>query len=153
MRQSYRRIIRGIFREVIVNKYKSQSFWILGAFIPTFLLARLTVRLLPDIFLSVNGNHVHHFTYGIILLAIAGYIAVTKPTLNTPWLAILFGIGLALAVDETGMWLHLTNVYYNDTSEDAVIVVGAILINLVYFGEFWMRLLKLLFSQFRHLRK
>lgn len=150
---NYRKLIVAIYREMIVEKYKQQSFWVLGAFIPTFAVARLIVRFFPETFVQVNGTHVHHFTYGIIILAVSGYLAIIRNGRAPFWLAIMYGIGLALAVDETGMWLHLTNQYYNDTSMDAVILVSAILINTVYFGSFWLRLTRLIFRQFKREQK
>ena len=64
-------------------------------------------------------------------------------------MAIMFGAGLALAVDETGMWLHLTNRYYNDTSEDAIVLVTALLISGVYFRDFWAKLVRAIVKPFR----
>lgn len=140
-----RKIVRSIYQEAVYSKYKDQSFWILASFIPTFIGARLLVHEFPRLFLQVGEQHIHHFTYGILLLAISGFLAVTRTGRSPIWLAIMFGVGLALAVDETGMWLHLTNHYYNDTSEDAVVVVIALLINFVYFREFWTKIVLSIF--------
>lgn len=139
---AYIRLVRAIYNDVLVKKYKHQNFWILSAFIPTFLIARLVVHFFPNIFLHVGSQHVHHFAYGFVILAISGYLALTRTEKSPPWLAVLFGIGLGLSVDEAGMWLHLTNHYYNDTSEDVIILTLAVLINLVYFKEFWVSLLR-----------
>ncbi len=136
------KIIAAIYNDVLVNKYKDQHFWILGTFIPTFLVSRLLVHSSPRIFLQVHNQHVHHFTYGIVILAVSGYLAIVRKGKSPAWLAAVFGVGLALAVDETGMWLHLTDRYYNDTSENALILVIAFLINVVYFREFWARVVK-----------
>ena len=138
----YKKIVHNIYEEAIANKYKDQSFWILCAFIPTFIVARLLVHVYPGLFLHVGQHHIHHFTYGIVLLAISGYLGIIRKGRSPIWLAVLYGIGLALAVDETGMWLRLTNHYYNDTSEDAIILVIALLINGVYFRDFWAKLIK-----------
>lgn len=135
-------IVTRVYNDLIVKKYRDQSFWILSAFIPTFIGARLLVRLDPRIFFTVNGSHVHHFTYGFLILAIAGFIAIVRPGKPPAWLAALYGVGLALAVDEAGMWLHLTNFYYNETSENALVIVLALLINLVYFRAFWLGLVR-----------
>lgn len=139
---NYRNIITGIYKEAISSKYKDQSFWIMCAFVPTFITARFLVRVYPRIFLQVGQHHIHHFTYGIVLLAISGYLGIIRKDRSPIWLAVVFGIGLALAVDETGMWIQLTNHYYNDTSEDAIVVVSTLLINAVYFRDFWLKLIK-----------
>jgi hypothetical protein len=141
-RSAVYKLVAAIYDDVLVKKYKDQHFWILSAFIPTFLIARLTVHYFPHLFLQANGQHVHHFTYGIALLAIAGYLAIVRKNKSPAWLAALFGVGLALAIDETGMWLHLTNQYYNETSENAIILAVAFLVNVVYFRQFWLRLIK-----------
>jgi hypothetical protein len=141
-RNNLGRTIRGVYREVIADRYKDQNFWVLSAFIPTFIGARLIVNFYPSFFVPVKGEHIHHFAYGFVILALTGYISVVRPRRSPPWLAFLFGVGLALALDEAGMWWHLTNHYYNDTSEDVIIVTSAILINLVYFRHFWIRVIK-----------
>jgi hypothetical protein len=141
-RSNLSRSIALVYKDLLVTRYKDRHFWILSAFIPTFIIARLLVRIDPRIFLQVHGNHVHHFTYGFVLLAVSGYLAIVRPRRAPNWLAVMFGIGLALAIDETGMWLHLTDQYYDETSENAVILVLAFLINIVYFREFWLRLIK-----------
>ena len=143
------KIVIAIYDDVLVKKYKDQHFWILSAFISTFLIARLMVQFLPQTFLQVHNQHVHHFTYGFVLLAISGYLAIVRKSKSPAWLAVMFGIGLALAVDETGMWLHLTDQYYNDTSENSLILAIAFLINVVYFRQFWLRLIKEVASWFK----
>lgn len=141
-----RRLVRDAYQELLVERSKDQAFWILAAFIPTFIIARLFVHYFPETFTSVGGLHVHHFAYGFIILAVAGFIAIVRPRRAPPWLAALYGVGLALAIDEAGMWLQLTSYYYNETSENIIIVVLALLINLVYFRQFWIRLGKVTFG-------
>ena len=141
-RPGYIRLVIAIYRELVVDKYKDQNFWILMGFIPALIAARIVVYLSPNVFLSVGSHHVHHFTYGIIILGISGFIAVNRPAKSPKWLAWLYGVGLALALDETGMWVYLTNQYYNNTSENVIIFAIVLLINMVYFREFWVRLLK-----------
>ena len=141
MKQTILIVLRRIYQEVIVEKYKDVAFWVLSMFLLSFLAARAIVRLFPTTYLVVNSTHIHHFAYGFILLAVAGYISLIKPGRAPVWLASLYGIGLGLAVDESGMWLHLTNIYYNDTSEDLLVIILVLLVNIVYFGEFWLRLL------------
>jgi len=136
------RIIGTVYRELLVDRYKDQNFWILSAFIPTFIIARLIVRFDPSLFVPIKGDHIHHFAYGFVILAVSGYLAVVRHRRSPPWLAFMFGVGLALALDEAGMWWHLTNHYYDENSENVVIVTAAMLIKLVYFRHFWIRLIK-----------
>jgi hypothetical protein len=136
-------LVKALYRELVVEQEKRQTFWILTAFIITFAVARLVVRLVPNIALNVSGTHIHHFTYGFILLALSGYIAIVTPSKSPSWVTVLYGVGLALAVDEAGMWLRLTNHYYNEASYDAIILIAAVLINAVYFRTLWIAIFKL----------
>ncbi|MDB5204835.1 MAG: hypothetical protein JWP09_863 [Candidatus Taylorbacteria bacterium] len=109
------------------------NFWILFAFIPTFIGARLLVYHFPNLFLLVRGVHVHHLTYGIFLLAIAGILAINFTMQRHKVVAaLIYGIGLALSFDEFGMWLHLQDNYWIRQSYDAIIMISAILFGLVY---------------------
>lgn len=114
------------------------NFWVLVAFIPTFLCARLIVYYFPELFLEINGVHVHHLTYGIIILSIFGILALNiKQKIAKSPLAMLYGVGLALAFDEFGMWLHLEDDYWVRHSYDAVISITALLLVVVYVPPFF----------------
>jgi hypothetical protein len=135
--QELRRVSEAAYRQLIAKRRNEATFWILIAFLPTFLIARAIVYLAPQIFLNAQGTHIHHFTYGIILLAVAGYLALT---LDRRWqrpIAVLYGIGLALAFDEFGMWLRLQDSYWVRQSYDAIGVITALLILLVYVRPNW----------------
>jgi hypothetical protein len=89
--------------------YLALVFPIAFAFTLTFAVARLISHVDPMLFFEPTpGLHIHHFTYGFFILAIAGYLALI---FNGPdakfWIALLFGLGLGLAMDEFGMWLRL----------------------------------------------
>jgi hypothetical protein len=108
--------------------------WTLVAFVVTFVMARILVILImshtiPDLYLHVKGNHVHHLNYGIfILCGVGAYLLFFKP--HGDWLnaaAAIYGVGLALTFDEFGMWLHLGGPYWQRASFDAVVVVAALL--------------------------
>jgi hypothetical protein len=80
---------------------------------------------------SVGGTHVHHLVWGILLLLIVGYVGVTVAP-GSPWheiLAVLFGIGAGLTLDEFALWLDLKDVYWSEQgrrSIDAVIVAACL---------------------------
>lgn len=113
----------------------------LVAFLATFLTTRLVTRAIragrgPFRDAVVGGVHVHHQVYGIILLLLTGTAAFTyRP--ESPWvevLAVLFGVGAALTLDEFALWLHVEDVYWSAegrSSVDAVMlatVIGALLL-------------------------
>jgi hypothetical protein len=124
---------RRAYRELVTDRRKHMPFWVLVGFLPTYVIARLTVYTNPHLFLNVHGVHVHHFTYGIIVLAIVGFVAIAWPQLRMrAWLAFTYGIGLALSFDEFGMWVHLTSNYNLDQSEDIMSGLLAFLVIAVY---------------------
>jgi hypothetical protein len=113
----------------------------LAAFLLTFLATRAITRAIrqgrgPFRNANLGGVHVHHQVYGIFLVLGVGTAEFTyRPP--APWadvLAVLFGVGAALTLDEFALWLHLEDVYWERegrSSVDAVLValiVGALLL-------------------------
>jgi hypothetical protein len=105
----------------------------LFGFVLTFVLSRITVflimsELIPNLFLFLNGTHIHHLNYGIFLLsALCGYSLFMRPDGRAAeWASVAYGVALALTFDEFGMWLHLGGSYWQRVSVDAVIVVAAL---------------------------
>lgn len=76
---------------------------------------------------SVGGTHVHHLVWGIFAMLIFGYIGVAWQP-DSPWreiIAVLFGIGAGLTLDEFALWLELKDVYWEKQgrkSVDAMII-------------------------------
>lgn len=103
----------------------------LVSFVLTFVAARVVVLLMmsgrmPGVFLQLGETHVHHLSYGIIMLAaVAGYSVLARPSGRTRTVvAALYGIGLGLTFDEFGMWIHLGGSYWQRASIAAVFTVG-----------------------------
>ncbi len=143
------RTVGSIYHELVLKRSRDQQFWILSAFIPTFLIARLIVYLFPHLHLEADGSHIHHFAYGFILLAITGFIAIVRDAPASRWVAMVYGVGLGLAVDEAGIWLRLQPTYYSRQSYDAIVLVSAILINATYFASFWGATARAIFKWFK----
>lgn len=119
------------YRELIHNRRRQMPFWMLVGFLPTFIGARLIVQNFPDLFLNVRGVHVHHFIYGFVVLSIIGFLSLTVDKYRRV-LAFFYGVGLALAFDEFGMWVKLTDDYDIQASEDVMVAISAFLVFLVY---------------------
>jgi len=142
-----------IFRKVLSKLIRVQNinFWALVGFLPAFIVARLLVYHFPNLFLEINGVHVHHLTYGIFLLSIAGILALNIKSWRLKiFSALVYGVGLALSFDEFGMWLHLEDNYWVRQSYDALIIVTAILVNIVYFSFIWKRLIHVIRTKGEH---
>jgi hypothetical protein len=106
--------------------------WMLAAFLITFLVTRAVTRAIrcgrgPFRDASVGGVHLHHEVYGIFLLLGTGTTEFTYQP-GPPWvqvLAVLFGVGAALTLDEFALWVRLDDVYWTRqgrSSVDAVLV-------------------------------
>ena len=101
----------------------------------TFLFVRINTRLIRaqvswwfhDIE-SESGTHVHHMVIGVVLMVGVGVllIALAPADLLAQVLALLFGVGVALTLDEFALILNLQDVYWRKEgrlSVDAVIIV------------------------------
>lgn len=104
-------------------------FLLLGAFLFSFLFIRTSARLMRNPKVpwwpgSVKSGdlHIHHLVFGIVLLLVSGFLAFTFQP-DTPWmelLAVLFGIGAGLTIDEFALWLHLKDVYWSKEGRSSV---------------------------------
>lgn len=145
MLHKIRQAFNGAYRELIADRRAQMPFWMLVGFLPTFIIARLTVSTNPKLYLDIHGVHVHHFTYGIIVLAIVGFISIAWH--QFPWqrlLAVVYGIGLALSFDEFGMWLRLTSNYNIESSEDVMTGLLVFFVVIVYCTRILGRVLSIL---------
>ncbi len=120
---------------------KSVPFLTLLSFVLTFFISRLITVLFPGFSLNVEGIHVHHFAYGILLLALLGLILLnSQPSYyDRLRLSVLYGIALGLAFDEFAMWLELDNIYHDRRSLNAVVAVASFLLSFLYFDGFWRK--------------
>lgn len=90
-----------------------------------------------------SGLHIHHMVPGILLLMFSGYLGLSlEPA--TPWrelLAVVFGVGLGLTLDEFALWLNLEDVYWQHQGRESVdaVIVAASLLVITFIGlPFWV---------------
>jgi hypothetical protein len=120
----------------IIDFSKRKSIAILLSFLTTFVASRLIVflidRNIASPFLGYNiidGRHIHHYAYGIIILSIVGFIALFIPDrYEKTWIYLLYGFGLGLIYDEFGIWLNLDPTYNQIISYFAVVVTSLLLV-------------------------
>lgn len=147
------------YREEIVAQGKEPAFLLTLAFLGTFGAVRLVTysirsgRRTPFRNVTTRGGlHIHHMVPGTILVLVSGYLGLVLPDPRpTRILAVAFGIGAALVLDEFALLLRLADVYWEPEgreSIDAVILAGGIAtLYLLGFG-FWPRLLRALLEPF-----
>ena len=140
---------RGLFHRLVVERGAEPPFWMLVGFLLSLGGARLVVHLIlkyhleSRLFALVPGNdpnpmHVHHFNYGLILVAAAG-LAALRPLGRRALraLALVFGLGAGLVFDEFALFWRLDPEYSQELSVIAAGVAAATLVQLVYFRAFW----------------
>ncbi|MFD0273490.1 hypothetical protein ACFVHB_06160 [Kitasatospora sp. NPDC127111] len=121
---------------VVTGPQHGVGLWMVGAFVLTFGGTRLVTRLIragrgPFRNVEVGGTHLHHQVYGILAMLVAGAFefAYRPGTPGVQILAVLFGAGAALTLDEFALWLHLRDVYWAEEgrkSVDAVFLAVAV---------------------------
>jgi hypothetical protein len=103
-----------------VSAGENAMFNLLTSFAGTFLVARAVTFQLrgrrsagPFRNLRVGRRHIHHFVPGIALAFTSGAVAiVSRDESVEPMLAIPFGIGMGLTLDESALLLDLEDVYW-----------------------------------------
>lgn len=85
-----------------------------------------------------SGLHIHHLFWGILLLMATGFAALA--TREPEWhlrIAIVFGIALALTLDEFALWLRLADVYWSPEGLESLKAgaVAAAVLALYAFGQ------------------
>jgi hypothetical protein len=125
----------------IYDDGKEALFLLFVSFLIAFALTRLYTRL-ARIYgwgsASVGGVHLHHSVPGLMLVLGAGLLAFTPWGNTSPvleLLAIAFGVGAALVLDEWALIFHLDDVYWSQegrSSIDAVIIASIVAGVLLY---------------------
>jgi hypothetical protein len=127
--------IGDLYREGIVETGRETEFLCTVAFLVSFGFIRTSAHMIRAQVswwpgnVQVGGTHIHHLVWGICLLLIFGYLGVTLDP-NSPWrelVAVFFGIGIGLTLDEFALWLNLRDVYWEKEgrrSIDAVIIAA-----------------------------
>jgi lysyl-tRNA synthetase class 2 len=124
------------YTEYVYHAGKEPLLLMLIAFLVAFLLTRAYTRgarVRGWGSTHVGDVHMHHVVVGIVLMTAAGVIVFgfSPGEVFTEWLAIAFGVGAALTLDEFAMIFHLEDVYWSTegrASVDAVVTAIVILL-------------------------
>ena len=114
---------------------------LLASFVVSFGVVRVSTHTIrsrgtfgPFRNLRVGRRHVHHFVPGIVLAFLAGGVSVvSRNEALDQWLALPFGAGVALTLDESALLLELEDVYWTEEGVlsvqitlSAIAVLGAL---------------------------
>jgi CRP-like cAMP-binding protein len=141
---------RALFRSLVADRGSEPPFWMLVGFITSMSIARLVVALIlkykleKQLFALVPGHdpnpmHVHHFNYGLILIGLSGLAALFpfgRRALRV--LAFCFGVGCGLVFDEFALFWNLNPEYAQSLSLIAAAIMVSVLVQLTYFGRYWL---------------
>jgi hypothetical protein len=124
-----------LYRDGVVDTGRETQFLFFVAFLVSFGFIRTSAHMIRAQVswwpgnVEVGGTHIHHLVWGILLLLICGWIGVALHP-GDPWrdvVAVGFGIGTGLTLDEFALWLNLKDVYWSKEgrrSIDAVIIAS-----------------------------
>ncbi len=106
------------------------------SFILSFIVARTFTTFFPSTVLVSNGIHVHHFWFGIVLLAVSGWLGISYNDVDADRLAaILYGAGGGLIIDEVGLLLTFGD-YWTNLTYTILTVLVALVIVLILFNSY-----------------
>lgn len=139
------------YRDAFVETGKQAELFFLVSFLLTFGFVRLSTHMIRANVswwpgnVEVKGTHVHHLVFGILLILVVGYvgIAIAPGSPGREILAVLFGIGAALTLDEFALWLNLRDVYWEKEGRRSIdaVIVTSVLAALVILGvRIWIDL-------------
>ncbi|MDP2638436.1 MAG: hypothetical protein Q8P26_05240 [Candidatus Levybacteria bacterium] len=148
----YLSIISKTYTQLKNSKRLSQIL-VLASFLITFLIARIAAE--GNIFIEIDTRygplHIHHLVPGILLSLISGYVGIafhSRFRLRN-LMAIVFGVGAALTIDEFALWLFLDDVYSQKEGRHSIdaIIITVILLTIVFiigeaYDHSWRRKVK-----------
>ncbi|MBM9508769.1 phosphatidylglycerol lysyltransferase domain-containing protein [Actinacidiphila acididurans] len=126
------------YRDRVADSGRQPLFLLLLGLIGSFLFIRFSVRMIRRGVKWWPGNvqpggvHIHHVVFGQAMMLIGGIgsFAVRGGPAAHDVLAVVFGIGCGLVLDEFALVLHLEDVYWKEEgrqSVDAVILAVAVI--------------------------
>jgi hypothetical protein len=130
------------YTDGIFDEGKEPELLLFLAFFVTFVLTRLYTRL-ARLYnwgsASAGGVHMHHMVPGVILMAVCGalgFSTIYQNSVAAGILAIGFGAGAALTLDEFAMIFHVRDVYWTAEGRASVdaMLMGVALSGLLLVG-------------------
>lgn len=136
--------VSALFIQYIPSRPRRRVFLAAISFFFTFAVARSLAyanyhHLGPFHDIYIRGRHIHHLVWGILILLGVGYGWLAEAGTGSGMfshvignlMALLYGAGAALTLDEFALWLDLGDVYWTRqgrASIDAVVLFGVLLL-------------------------
>jgi len=146
------RIAALIVRSLVTEPARRRAFWVFAGASLALVSARTMVALIlrrglqEHLFALIEttaGNpiHVHHFNYGLLLVAFAGVLAmIPRARRALRALSFIYGFGLGLVIDEFALLWNLNPDYYQPLSRLAAALLLFALFQVVYFRSLYLAL-------------
>ena len=124
--------LKSIIHKVTDSKRLSQIL-ILLSFLGTFAIARMITNLQKFQIIPNGMMPFHHLVPGIFLIIFSGYVGLSFWATDRirHFMAVLFGVGAALTIDEFALWLYLKDVYWLEQGRDSI---DAIIYTIIIFS-------------------
>jgi len=118
------------------DSHRLSQILVLLSFLTTFAITR-TVTNLQKFGTMPNGIlPFHHLVPGIFLIIFSGYVGLSFWATGKVrhFMAVLFGIGAALTIDEFALWLYLKDVYWERQGRDSIdaIIYAIIILSIIF---------------------
>src|ERR1700678_3695442 len=139
----HRTPLGSLLHEHIADRPRRRLFVASISFFLTFAIVRGMVfcirhQIPPFHYIIYDGRHIHHLVPGILILLAVGYGWLCEFGNGSDvsslfvgrLMAVLYGVGAALTLDEFALWLNLKDVYFvreGRSSIDAVVLFGSLL--------------------------
>jgi len=112
------------------------SLLALFSFIAAFLVARTFTTIFPNTVLVGGGLHIHHFWFGLAMIAIGGWLGISYEKERIDRMAaILFGAGGGLIGDEIGLLLTFGD-YWSGITYTLVVAFVAFAVVMILLAKY-----------------
>lgn len=133
-----------LIRTTIPDRPRRRLFIASFSFLVTFVGIRILVHRIVNHeghfqWVVMKGHHIHHLVWGILILLLVGYgwlmdLGRSHSPVSIFWsrlMAVSYGVGAALTLDEFALWLDLDpDAYWSSAGRlniDAIVCFGALL--------------------------
>jgi hypothetical protein len=113
-------------------------------FVLSFTIARIFTSISPDTVLARGGVHIHHFWFGLIMLAVGGWLGISYNDVKIDrFAAVIFGAGGGLIGDEIGLLLTLrSESYWEGITYTFVVIFVAVASILILISRYYQLVLE-----------